>query len=261
VSTHGAPRGRILTQKLASSPEGLTRVLRIYLPETYPRDPERFSVLYLQDGQNVFDAGAAVPVSWGVEAALSALAGGGRARFIAVAVEHRGAKRIGDYSPWPDPRMKDEPRGASYAEFFAEHLVPYVDKSFRTIPKPAARAVVGSSMGGLISLYIGARYPGVFGRVGALSPTAVWGGRELFRSFSSPPPAGPKIYIDAGARELFSAGEVRLDYGAAARELYSHLASLGYTEAEARLVLDPAGDHSEAAWRRRLPEALRWLLG
>jgi predicted alpha/beta superfamily hydrolase len=256
-------RGQFIFHRLPSPGEGITRALRIYLPRAYTEQHERrFPVLYLNDGQNVFDLptpGAAV--SWGADAALEGLvAQGGLGPWILVGVDHRGVDRIGDYSPWLDPRSEGNARGGAYAAFLVERLLPFIDRSFRTLPAREHRAIAGSSLGGLISLYAGWKYPEHFSRVGAFSPSVMWAGRQLFRfwSYRHTPPL--RIYLDVGSRELFQAGEILLEYGLDVREFYAHLQALGHGEDELRFVLDPRGDHSEAAWRRRLPAALRWLL-
>lgn len=254
--------GKLIHAELDSRREGLRRRLRIYLPAAYEQEPgRRFPVLYMHDAQNLFDhPTSAVAPSWGADAALERLLGeGALPPWLVVAVEHRGVERIGDYTPWPEPRYRGEPRGLRYGEFFAEELVPHIDHRLRTIPAASQRAIAGSSLGGLMALFLGWRYPDTFQRIGALSPSVMWGGRRLFRAWSQPHP-DTRLYLDVGARERFDFDGLSLDYGVDVRAFYDHLCALGYPEERLRFLADPLGDHSEAAWRRRLPEALRWLL-
>lgn len=243
--------------------------LRVYLPQGYG-DPSnasaRYPVLYLHDGQNVFDrGGSGVALTWGVDVALDKLiAQRSIDPWIVVAIDHRNEHRIGDYSPWPDPRLPIEARGARHAAFVAERVLPFVDATYRTRPDPASRAVGGSSLGGLMALYLGWTRRPLFSRVAALSPSVMWSHRQLFRFWSrklaNDGYPDPRIYLDVGSRELFVAGPVELEYGTDVREFRSHLEELGYTPDELRFVLDPAGGHDEGTWRRRIPAALRWLL-
>lgn len=145
-----------IERDVPSPPEGFARTVRVWLPDAYAREPtRRFPVLYMQDGQNVFaHPTSAVHDTWCVNRALEALVGEGRlAPWLVVAVDS-GAGRLEEYSPWDEPRAGVRGRGEPYARFFTEHLVPWVDRTLRTEPRAEARAVVGSSLGGLISLYL-----------------------------------------------------------------------------------------------------------
>lgn len=244
--------------------EGTTRTVRIYLPDEYASEPSRlFPVLYLQDGQNVFDrSGGGAAVAWGADSALARLSRDPSVGpWIAVAVDHRGVERLADYSPWDDARLGAPARGARYAAFVARELVPRIERTLRARPERDARAIVGSSMGGLAALFVAWRYPEVFARVAALSPSVMWADGLLALHWNAPVEPPVKIYLDAGADEHFRAGPVELDYGRAAREFCAHLRARGYDDPAAlRLVLEPGGQHSESDWRRRLPAALAWLL-
>ncbi len=151
------------------------------------------------------------------------------------------------------------PGGARYAEALVERVLPALRARYPLSADPADTVIVGSSLGGLISLYLAWRYPAVFGRVAALSPSVMWGDDALARAWSHRPVEPQRIYLDTGSRERFHAAGFTLDYGHAVRELHAHLRSLGYGEHELRLVLDPLGQHGETAWRRRFPAAMRWL--
>ena len=260
----GRPRGEIeILEDLRFHPGDGPRTLRIYYPFAYRADPTRhFPVLYLHDGQNAFDHPASeVSPTWGVNTALDRLIDRRDLDpWVVVALDHRGHDRIGDFSPWPDPRAPVAPAGAEHAAFVAEELIPFIDRNLRTLAAPEHRAIGGSSLGGLMALYLGWSRPDLFCRVAALSPSVMWGDCQLARFWSlRGPPA--RVYLDVGSRELFDAGSFQLHYGVEVREFAAHLRMLGYGEDELRFVLDPRGEHSESDWRRRLPAALRWLLG
>lgn len=233
-----------------------TFTVRVFVPSA---PASAWSLLLMQDGQNLFDASAA-GASWGVDETVEQLVReGDLPPTLVVGVEHRGSYRLGDYSPWPDPRLPLSIRGEPYARFLVEELLPALRASLPLREGPEHVAVAGSSMGGLLSLYLAQRYPERVGRVAALSPTAMLGRSQLAQRWTAHPRSFQKVYLDAGEHELFDTGWFVLDYGRAAVELHAHLASLGYGPHELRLVREPGGQHTESAWRRRFPAALRWL--
>jgi len=243
--------------------DGSVRTARVYTPDAYDEDPgARFGVVYLQDGQNVFaDPRPARPETWCADLILEQLASEGRIEpWILVGLDH-AADRFGEYSPWDYRAARVKAKGKRYARYLAGELKPMIDQAYRTRPGPEWTAAVGSSLGGLISLYLGLEHGDVFGRIGALSPTVMWSGRRIFREWRTHRRRWTRIYLDAGAHEVLDLGELRLDYGRWTREFHAHLERLGYAGHELALVLEPGGQHSEVDWRRRLPLAFRWLLG
>jgi len=246
-----------------SPAEHALRTVRIYTPDGYDQRPDaRYPVLYMHDGQNVF----AHPESarfdtWCANETMDWLSREGRIEpWLIVAVDH-GPGRLEDFSPWDHPQVNVVARGSMYADFVVHHLKPYVDRVYRTRQGPEWTATMGSSMGGLMALYLGWRYPDVFGRIGGVSPTVMWSDGRLFQQWTRHTRKWSRIYLDAGATERFLFAGVDLDYGHGTREFFRHLKRLGYADHELRLVLEPGGQHSEVDWRRRLPGALQWLLG
>ncbi len=259
-------KGQVLTLgSVHSRHEDVERTVRVYLPASYRDEPSRrFPVLYLHDGQNLFDGGERGPSeAWGVDSTLDALTmRGALAPWIVVAVDHRGVHRIGDYSPWPDPRLDFEPSAARYGAFVLDELMPLIDHELRTLPGPVTTAMGGSSLGGLVSLYLAFRHPERIRRVVAMSPSVMWGSRGLFNLWTERRPA--RLYLDVGAREMFAAGtfglDFDLDYGSEVPAFAAHLRQLGHGPDELLFVVDPDGEHHEWSWRRRLPAALAWSL-
>lgn len=244
--------------------EGFERTVRIHVGAEPHDDDGPPSLLVAQDGQNLFDAGPnAMGVPWGLDTTIDELAREGRVgRWVVAAVDHREHLRIGDYAPWPDRRRADGARGEAYARFVTDELVPLLAAEFDVPLEPERVAILGSSMGGLIALYVGASRPDRVGRVGALSPTSMWANGEIVRWWTRRHGRGLRIYLDAGRREVFRSGSLRLNYRFGLTRLADHLRGLGYEEEEElRVVIDEEGDHSEGSWRRRLPDALEWLLG
>jgi predicted alpha/beta superfamily hydrolase len=179
--------------------------------------------------------------------------------WIVVAVDH-GANRLGEYSPWDEPRSRVIARGEPYVRFIVDTLKPFVDSHFRTRPGPEWTGLMGSSLGGLISLYLGCHYPELFGRIGSMSPSVMWSYGRLFEEWTSHTRRWTRIYLDAGADENVDPVGWPMLYGQATRDFYLHLKGLGYADHELALVLEPGGYHHERDWQRRLPTALRWLL-
>lgn len=251
-----------IVRDLPSPLEGFSRTVRIYTPDAYDSMPwHRFPVLYMHDGQNVFaHPESALFDTWCANLALEQAVDSGHLEpWIIVAVDS-GQGRLQEYSPWDDAGGRVKARGESYARFLVEHLKPLVDQHYRTREGAEWTGAMGSSLGGLMSLYLGSRYPNIFGRIGALSPTVMWSNSRLFSEWGTHPRRWTRIYLDAGEQEFIHADGVPLDYGRGTRAFYEHLKTLGYADHEVSLVLEPGGEHHERDWQRRLPLAMRWLL-
>ncbi|MEM1181253.1 MAG: alpha/beta hydrolase-fold protein [Acidobacteriota bacterium] len=252
------------------SPElGNRRDVLVWLPEAEPRVP--LPVLYFQDGQNVFDEHTAFAGSWGAAATLASLAGEGLP-VIGVAVANAGHGRIAEYSPFVDPKHGGG-RGDAYVEFLAASVKPSVDARFPTIRDPSRTGVVGSSLGGLIATYAVFKRPDLFGLAAALSPSFWFAEHSFVRWLGGRQWAPAQLYLDTGRYERGRAERwwpltdaVRTAMGSrryvgSVRGVHRRLRKMGYVEGvDLRLVIDPDGFHSEAFWRRRLPDALSFLL-
>lgn len=224
-----------------------TRDILVYLPPGYHTSEQRYPVVYFQDGQNVFDAATSYAgVEWGADETLQALSGEGVAA-MAVAVPNAGERRLNEYTPPENPWWPGT--GDRYVDFLIETVKPQIDRTFRTQADRRHTAIVGSSLGALISLYAWARRPDVFGLCGALSP-ALWVGRGLIYDIvAEAPRRAGRVYVDNGTLE------------ASAHRLVEALHERGYREGEdLQVVVDEGGRHTEADWARRLPDALRFLL-
>lgn len=251
-----------ILREFASPQEGFNRTVRIYTPEGYDaHSAHRYPVLYMQDGQNVFaHPESALFDTWCANHTLEALVQGGHVEpWLIVAVDS-GLGRMQEYSPWGEPHRGGQTRGELYGRFLVETLKPYVDRIYRTRPGAEWTGVAGSSLGGLISLYLGWKYPEVYGRIGGFSPSVMWNRGKLFQQWKAHPRTWTRIYLDAGLTETIVPGGEVLAYGDATRDFHGHLQDLGYAPHELALVLEPGGEHHESAWQRRLPAAMQWLL-
>jgi predicted alpha/beta superfamily hydrolase len=246
------PRGKL--ERLHAGPEtpGLDRDLTVYLPPSYGRGERHYPVLYMQDGQNLFDPKESFAGSWRVDVAMDHAAARGF-EGIAVGIRHAGDERLLEYSPFDDPEAGPG-RGREYVSYLAEIIKPLVDARYRTIPGRGTTCVAGSSMGGLISLFAFFARPDVFGVAAAMSPSLWYAGRAIFGTVKTAPFQPGRIYLDVGRRE----GEETL---ADARRLRDLLLAKGYRKGDQlRYVEDGAGGHEEAAWGHRLRATLPFLL-
>jgi metallo-beta-lactamase class B len=237
---------------------GRTRRVWIYLPPGYATSRRRYPVIYMHDGQNVFDNATSGFGEWGVDETLDSLHALGDRGAIVVAVDHGGTKRLDEYSPWRNARYGGG-EGDAYVDFLARTLKPYVDRRYRTLPDRLNTGVMGSSMGGLISLYAALKYPRVFGRAGVFSPAFWFSDRNYaYARAARPPLPGTRLYFVAGARE----GDTPEIYVADQRRMIDTLARAGY---RAGVQVDSAvradGTHQEWFWRREFPRAYLWLFG
>ena len=223
----------------------------VYLPPTYG-GRRQFPVVYMQDGQNLFDPATAHAGDWGLRGSLEALTVQG-IEAIVVGVWHAGAERIAEYSPFVDAKSGGG-RGDLYLAFLVETLKPLIDARFQTRPGRSHTGIAGSSMGGLISLYGFFRRADTFGLAAALSPSAWFADRAIVPLVAAAAFVPGRIYLDVGANE-------GVQHVMNVRELHDALLAKGYRSGHDVLyVEDAGGGHDEGAWGRRFPAALSFLL-
>ncbi|HST62288.1 MAG TPA: alpha/beta hydrolase-fold protein [Longimicrobium sp.] len=249
---------RVMDTAFAMPELGRTRRVWIYLPPDYASSQKTYPVLYMHDGQNVFDAATSYAGEWGVDEALDSLHAAGDPGVIVVAVDNGQQQRMNEYSPWVHPEHGGG-QGAAYADFLANTLKPHVDRSYRTRPGPESTGIMGSSMGGLISLYAALRHPGVFGRVGVFSPS-LWFSDSVFVAARAGVASGPRprMYFVSGGKE--GPGTAPRIVVVAQQRMIDTLAAAGWTVGTDVLAAAPDdGEHNEWFWRREFPAAYRWL--
>jgi predicted alpha/beta superfamily hydrolase/GNAT superfamily N-acetyltransferase len=249
------------------------RHVDVWLPPGYGEGTDHFRVLYMHDGQNLFDpALVSTGVDWGVDEALTRLAAGeGMAPAIVVGVWN-SPQRWRDYMPQkpvagvtagdlPARFVREKgglPQSDRYLRFLVEELKPFIDAAYRTLPGQDDTFIMGSSMGGLISLYALVEYPQIFGGAGCLSTHWPAAAEPLLAYFGAvlPPPGRHKIYFDYGTATLDA------DYEPFQQQMDQAMAAAGYTQERDWMTRKFPGDaHTEAAWRGRLEIPLRFLLG
>jgi len=256
---------------------GKTRTIRVWTPFDYAANKDkRYPVLYMHDGQNLFDREtASYGEIWDVHTAIDALMKKGDfGGAIVVGIDNApDLERLDEYSPWVTERIEDMKEldaydrdigghGVQYGQFLVETLKPYIDSNYRTLSDRENTGVAGSSMGGFISLYLGAAYPEVFSKIGAFS-TAVWfPDRALFNHLSKLDLSyKTKWYLDIGTEETSNKNvkdfnQLYID-GTLAVE--KKLLELGVPREAVRVVIEEGATHFESAWAGRFPEAFKWL--
>lgn len=236
---------------------GADRLLTVYLPPGYDdRQDRRYPVLYMHDGQNLFDADRAyVPGQhWRLaEAADAAIAERTCAPLIIVAIDHGGASRIDEYTPVVDPKHAGGGRAESHARMLITELKPLIDGRYRTLPGREDTSVGGSSLGGLVSLHLALAHPAIFGRAAVMSPSVWWGGRAILDEVDRfEGEQRPRMWLDIGGREGI---EALRDV----RELAGRLRAKGWDDDSFLLFEDRRADHSERAWAKRVRTTLEFL--
>ena len=245
---------------------GNTRDILVYLPPSYPTANRTYPTLYMHDGQNLFDEVTSFAGEWRVDEALEELAEEG-IEAIVVGVPNTGADRLHEYSPFHDARFGGG-RAADYVKFVVETVKPLVDEAFRTTGDREATGTIGSSMGGLISLYAFFERPDVFGTVGAISPSVGFARGALMDYLERARFVGGRIYLDVGthegrprARDPLHLRHKPREYVGMVRDARDLLVRKGYREGPDLLYVEEEGAvHNEAAWAERLPQLLRFLL-
>ena len=247
--------GKVLRLPSLHSPQlANRRELFVYLPPSYATSDRRYPVLYMHDGQNLFDRAISFGEEWGVDRTMEEASRHGL-EAIVVAIPNTGDHRLDEYSPFRDSRRKGGGLGDRYLDFLVETVKPVVDRTFRTLPGRASTGIVGSSMGGLISLYGYFRSADVFGFAGVMSPALWFGDRAIFDFVEAAPFAPGRIYLDVGTRE----GSAALVDVARMRDL---LVRKGYRPGRDMVyVVDEGAAHHEHAWGERLGRALEFLIG
>ncbi len=230
------------------------RTIIVYLPPGYDaRGVDRYPVLYLQDGQNVFDRATSIGEEWHVdEVAQTLILSGEIQPLIVVGIYNTGVHRIDEYTPTAS--ADGGGHAADYGRMLVEELKPFIDHTYLTLPSAASTALGGSSLGGLLTVHLGLRYPTSFSRLAVLSPSVWWDDREILREVEALPATLPlRIWLDAGTAE----GEKVLTD---ARALRDALVAKGWTIGDDLAYLEaPGGEHNEQSWAARIDSVLKFL--
>ncbi|HXC43554.1 MAG TPA: alpha/beta hydrolase-fold protein [Candidatus Dormibacteraeota bacterium] len=243
-----------------------TRFLRVWLPPGYDdaeNHDRRYPVLYLNDGQNLFESSAAFAgVEWQVdETADRLIREGAVPPMIIVGIDNTGRERLGEYMPHRSmhPMMLRE-RGRHYPDFLMKEVMPFVGQTYRIASGPENTGLGGSSLGALIALYTATARPGVIGRLLLESPSLWASGRQSIKESRIVRDWPERIFLAVGTAETGSAERSRTVVDDV-RELAAILRRAVLSEKRLRLVIKEGAGHNEAAWADRFPEALQFLFG
>lgn len=224
----------------------------IYLPPDYESTTLEYPVLYMHDGQNVFDALTSFIDEWEVDETLNRLFDEGDPGIIVVAVDNGQNLRTEEYTPWDHPQHGGG-NGEAYISFIVNELKPYIDSHYRSLPGRDNTGIMGSSLGGLISTYAGIEYQEVFSKVGAISPAYWFNNPQVYNHVSS---IGKKeemrIYQIAGTQE----GPQYIENMFAMEDT---LIASGFRNDEIITIEKTDGQHSEWFWAREFEDAYKWL--
>ena len=246
-----SPNVQVLPVELTMPGLDRQRTIRIYLPPGYAASKQRFPVLYMHDGQNLFDKSTSFAGEWQIDETLNQLASNGDKGCIVVGIDNGGAKRLDELSPWVNAQYGGG-EGALYTKFIVETLKPYIDAHFRTLKDRNNTAIGGSSMGGLISVYAAIEYQNVFSKAAILSP-AFWFSDSCFAQVNQKKRQQPiRFYFISGTAE--SAGMVP-----DMQRMATTLSDVGFKSDEISFNTRADGQHAEWFWAREFPDAYKWL--
>lgn len=238
----------------------LNRYRRIwmYLPSGYTSSQKHYPVLYMQDGQNLFDEATGAYGEWGVDEIMDSLLASKKQECIIVGIDHGGNKRMNEYNPYEFileggtyASQKFLPEGDAYIDFLTQTLKPFIDKHYRTLPSKENTIIAGSSMGGVISYYAALKYPGVYGKAGIFSP-AFWTATKLAALTDSiSNKVSAKFFFYMGGQE----GEKNITLmDEMTDKLGTNSGSMIYS------VTDAGSKHNEAAWHKWFAEFYNWMM-
>lgn len=229
----------------------------VYVPQAFNHHPNRFfPVLYLHDGQNLFDPETSFIKGnyWRVGETADAMIEAGEVEpLVIVGIYNTGKKRIDEYTPVEDARLGGGHADA-YGQMMVEELRPLVAHQYRTLAGPENRGMGGSSLGGLVSLYLGMQYPDVFGKLAILSPSVWWHNRAILRTVEQlRQKTGQPIWLDIGTKE----GKRALTDVRALKRLLIKKGWRAGKDLEYREI--DGGKHTESAWAERVGPMLKFL--
>ncbi|MEC3907635.1 alpha/beta hydrolase-fold protein [Tamlana sp. 2201CG12-4] len=227
------------------------RRIWVYLPPNYELSSKKYPVLYLHDGQNIFDDVTAYDGEWAIDETLNKLSKSVGLNLIVVGIDNGGDTRMSEYSPWENSQY-GKAEGDSYLEFIVKTLKPEIDKTYRTKVSAKNTGIMGSSMGGLISHYAGLKYPKVFGKVGVFSPS-FWYSDESFNFTEKHAKLKHvKMYYLVGTKE---GGNMEGDM----IKMIDLMKANKFRKSNLFEKVVQGATHSEAFWKSEFESAVKWL--
>lgn len=249
-----SPDVRIIDTAFTMPQLNRKRKIWIYLPKGYATVGKAYPVLYMHDGQNLFNEQTAANGEWGVDEALDSIQKLTGKECIVVGIENGKDKRMSEYTPYNFTYNNTtiQAEGKEYIEFIVQTLKPFIDSKYRTKKAPEFTGIAGSSLGGLISYYALIKYPTIFGSAGVFSPS-FWLSSQCFsdaETFSTT--TNPRFYFYGGVKESTT---MVADIKKIAATLSGKNNNYQITT-----LIDPLGEHNEKNWRREFPAFYIWFM-
>ncbi|MFN8256596.1 MAG: alpha/beta hydrolase-fold protein [Bacteroidales bacterium] len=227
------------------------RRIWIYLPPDYNTSQKKYPVYYAHDGQNLFDAATSFAGEWEVDEILDSLAVSGKTVPIVVGIDNGGSERINELTPWSHHKYGGG-KADLYCDFIVKTLKPHIDSVFRTKPDKPNTGVFGSSLGGLVSMYMVLKYPETFSKSGVFSP-AFWIAGNIYKMADNKVVKKiSKLYIIGGSRESET---LQTEIS----KMQNILEMKGMSEKNLKVEIITDGEHKEWFWRREFPKVIEWL--
>ena len=238
---------QVITFKIEAPQLQLIKKIWIYLPQNYSATKKKFPVIYMHDAQNIFDTKTSYSGEWNVDEKLDSL----KAQVIIIGIEHGNDKRMDELTPYKNDKYGGG-NAANYLDFIVSTLKPQIDKTYRTKVSKKNTAIMGSSLGGLVSYYALLKYPDIFGKAAIFSP-AFWFNPEIYKLTKQTQKLKSKIYFLCGDNE--------------STDMVSDLNKMNHLISEKRgdclnltkKVIVKGGQHNEKLWRDNFVKAYLWL--
>jgi len=226
-----------------------TKKIWVYLPKDYSASAKKYPVIYMHDAQNLFDAKTSYVGEWNVDETLDSI----NAQVIVVGIEHGGDKRIDELTPYPHPKYAGG-KADAYLDFIVKTLKPKIDSTYRCKTTAKNTAIMGSSLGGLVSFYAALKYPEVFGKVGCFSPSFWFNRKEMNELMAKTEDFKTKVYFLCGNNE----GDADVIPDMETVEKWVNTKRCECKKLNKKVIVE-GGQHNEKLWRENFKKAYLWL--
>ncbi|OEK03830.1 esterase [Roseivirga sp. 4D4] len=227
------------------------RTIRVYTPPGYAESDDSYPVLYMHDGQNLFEDSTSFAGEWGIDETLDSLSIKSGFNLIVVGIDNGGENRIHELTAWDHPQY-GKAEGEAYMSFIIDIVKPYIDGNYRTKPDQSNTAIMGSSLGGLISHFAIYQYPDVFSKAGIFSPSYWWGTGPFEQVDNTDLPSNIRLNFLMGEKE----GENMV---VPMQRMVQKILERGHASDRLTSKINPEGEHNEKFWRGEFAEAVLWL--
>ncbi len=240
---------QVTTFTLNSPQLNTTKKIWVYLPKDYSASAKKYPVIYMHDAQNLFDATTSYVGEWNVDETLDSI----NAQVIVIGIEHGGEKRMEELTPYPNPKYAGG-KADAYLDFIIKTLKPRVDSTYRTKTNTKNTAIMGSSLGGLVSFYAALKYPEVFGKVGCFSPSFWFNRKEMNDLMTKTKDFKTKVYFLCGDNE----GDEDMVTDMVNAEKWVNTKRCECKNLNKKVIVK-GGKHNEKLWRENFKKAYLWL--